>query len=255
MSIASEIQRLYGVRGDILQAIADKGVTVPSGSKLDDCPELISSITGGGGSGVYIPDVAISESAMFKKFFPIKEYGREEKISSDLVYDGSAWLYNNPLIINTDFSAKTTDEFEIAVTFKKTSYSTSGRCLIGCVNGYFYNFTIEYDGNGFFVGIPSTGYDWSAQIILPTTLQNSEWYTVLLVQSNKIITLTVKDKDGNVVSSTTKTGYNLIDESNFRQLELGGCNASNIIHWNGLIDLKKTCIKKNGAVLWGANSL
>ena len=31
MSIASEIERLYGVRGDILQAIADKGVTVPAG--------------------------------------------------------------------------------------------------------------------------------------------------------------------------------------------------------------------------------
>lgn len=49
MSISSEITRLYGVRGDILQAISDKGVTVPSGSKLDDCPELIAAISGGGG--------------------------------------------------------------------------------------------------------------------------------------------------------------------------------------------------------------
>lgn len=48
MSIASEIERLYGARGDILQAIADKGVTVPSGAKLADCPELISLISGGG---------------------------------------------------------------------------------------------------------------------------------------------------------------------------------------------------------------
>lgn len=49
MSVASEIERLYGVRGDILQAIADKGVTVPSGSKLDDVPGLIAAISGGGG--------------------------------------------------------------------------------------------------------------------------------------------------------------------------------------------------------------
>lgn len=48
MSIASEIERLYGARGDILQAIADKGVTVPSGSKLDDAPGLIAAISGGG---------------------------------------------------------------------------------------------------------------------------------------------------------------------------------------------------------------
>jgi len=49
MSIESEITRLYGVRNNILQAIANKGVDVPSGSKLADCPELIASITSGGG--------------------------------------------------------------------------------------------------------------------------------------------------------------------------------------------------------------
>lgn len=52
MSIASEITRLYGVRNDILHAIGEKGVTVPAGSALDDCPELIGMIpTGGGGGG------------------------------------------------------------------------------------------------------------------------------------------------------------------------------------------------------------
>lgn len=48
MSIASEITRLQGVKSDILQAIADKGVTVPAGSALDDCPGLIADISGGG---------------------------------------------------------------------------------------------------------------------------------------------------------------------------------------------------------------
>lgn len=49
MSIASEITRLQGVKSDILQAISDKGVTVPAGSALDDCPDLIASIPSGGG--------------------------------------------------------------------------------------------------------------------------------------------------------------------------------------------------------------
>lgn len=53
MSIASEITRLQGVKSDILQAISDKGVTVPVGSALDDCPDLITSISGGGG---FLPD-------------------------------------------------------------------------------------------------------------------------------------------------------------------------------------------------------
>lgn len=54
MSIASEIQRLQGVRTNIFDAITNKGVTVPSGSKLADCPELISLISGGGGDTVVI---------------------------------------------------------------------------------------------------------------------------------------------------------------------------------------------------------
>jgi len=51
MSIASEITRLQGVKADILGAIVDKGVEVPIGSMLADCPDLIAAITGGGGGG------------------------------------------------------------------------------------------------------------------------------------------------------------------------------------------------------------
>ena len=54
MSIASEITRLQGVKADILQAIVDKGVEVPSDSMLADCPRLIASISGGGNIGVYL---------------------------------------------------------------------------------------------------------------------------------------------------------------------------------------------------------
>jgi hypothetical protein len=45
MSIASEITRLQGVKADILTAIGNKGVTVPVGSALDDCPGLIGEIS------------------------------------------------------------------------------------------------------------------------------------------------------------------------------------------------------------------
>lgn len=50
MSIASEITRLYNVRGDIFDAIDAKGVSVPASSVLDDAPELISQIQSGGGA-------------------------------------------------------------------------------------------------------------------------------------------------------------------------------------------------------------
>lgn len=51
MSIVSEIKRLHNNvinlrenTDSILEAIANKGVEVPSGSKLDDCPRLIGQI-------------------------------------------------------------------------------------------------------------------------------------------------------------------------------------------------------------------
>lgn len=56
MSITYQLQRLRtniaNMRqdvSDILDAIRNKGVTVPSGSKLDDVPGLIASISDGGG--------------------------------------------------------------------------------------------------------------------------------------------------------------------------------------------------------------
>lgn len=54
MSISSEITRLQGVKADIISAIRDKGVDVPSGTMLGECPSLIDTISGGGG------DVSVS---------------------------------------------------------------------------------------------------------------------------------------------------------------------------------------------------
>lgn len=51
MSIASEIQRLSGIRSDIFDSITNKGVTVPVGSTFSSCPDLIDSIQTGGGGG------------------------------------------------------------------------------------------------------------------------------------------------------------------------------------------------------------
>lgn len=48
MSIADQITRLQGVKADIISAIQNKGVDVPSGATLGDCPDLIEAISGGG---------------------------------------------------------------------------------------------------------------------------------------------------------------------------------------------------------------
>lgn len=52
MSVQSEITRLETAKASIVAAIEGKGVTVPSGAKLDALAALIESIeAGGGGSG------------------------------------------------------------------------------------------------------------------------------------------------------------------------------------------------------------
>lgn len=49
MSIATEIARIAKNISDSLDAVAAKGVTIPTGSTSDDLPSLIAQITGGGG--------------------------------------------------------------------------------------------------------------------------------------------------------------------------------------------------------------
>lgn len=56
MSIASEITRLSGNISNSLDAVAAKGVTVPSGSTSDDLPQLIAAIPTGSGAAISIVD-------------------------------------------------------------------------------------------------------------------------------------------------------------------------------------------------------
>lgn len=102
MSITSEMQRLHtninNIRENtdsILEAIANKGVTVPSGSKLDDVPGLIAQIPYGsniiGGKAyktVRMPDgkVWMAENLDFK-FCNISGSGSPTT--------PNAWYYNN----------------------------------------------------------------------------------------------------------------------------------------------------------------
>ena len=48
MSIASEITRLQTAKSDLKTAIEGKGVTVSSGTTLDDYADLVDSIQAGG---------------------------------------------------------------------------------------------------------------------------------------------------------------------------------------------------------------
>ena len=63
MSVQSEITRLTTAKSDISTAITNKGVTVPSGTKLDGMAALIDSISGG--EDVIIKQVTFNPSANY----------------------------------------------------------------------------------------------------------------------------------------------------------------------------------------------
>ena len=63
MSVQSEITRLTTAKSDISTAITNKGVTVPSGTKLDGMAALIDSISGG--EDVIIKQVTFNPSSNY----------------------------------------------------------------------------------------------------------------------------------------------------------------------------------------------
>ena len=143
MSIASEITRLQGVKSDILQAISDKGVTVPVGSALDDCPGLIASISGGGGGGVpYLKNImattgvkVVDENGNIGGSFLIPRYSETQ-------------YYNNFAIVipGADYSHEELGQ----VTFVDTTATIGGRTYrtvtIAGVTWLAENLDLKFDG-------------------------------------------------------------------------------------------------------------
>ena len=66
MSIQSEITRITNKRDASFVAVANKGVTVPAGSTIDDLPDLIDAIPSGGGS-IIIQDTPDSHGGTIRE--------------------------------------------------------------------------------------------------------------------------------------------------------------------------------------------
>lgn len=157
MSIASEIARLQGVKSDILQAISDKGVEVPSGSKLDDCPDLIASISGGGGGGgvPYLKNIMPTTG--------VKVVDESGYIGGDFLGVYYPSTYNNFAVVipGADYSASGLG----SVTFVDTTTTIGGRVYrtvtIGGVTWLAENLDYKFSGCGIGGGgTPTTPNAW-----------------------------------------------------------------------------------------------
>lgn len=103
MSIASEITRLQGVKSNILQAISDKGVDVPAESALDDCPDLIASISGGGGGDT----LRVARIDSVRGNFIVDDNGYIGlRLNDYFPHDGGTFLDNYAVVVSgADFSS------------------------------------------------------------------------------------------------------------------------------------------------------
>lgn len=192
MSIASEIARLQGVKSDILQAISDKGVEVPSGSKLDDCPDLIASISGGGGGGgvPYLKNIMPTTG--------VKVVDESGYIGGDFlgVYYPSTNYYNNFAVVipGADYSASGLG----SVTFVDTTTTIGGRVYrtvtIGGVTWLAENLDYKFSGCGIGGnGNPATPNAWyyennEASYGIDGTYKCGllyNWYAVKLLNDNR----------------------------------------------------------------------
>lgn len=126
MSIQSEINRISGNVSDALDAIEDKGVTIPSGANSDDLADLIAQITGGGGGSVYIRDTTDSHGGT------IREIMSEDEITVDslsVTQNGtytapSGTVYNE---VTVDVSGGGGSEDPVKVTIVGSGYPQYGK--------------------------------------------------------------------------------------------------------------------------------
>ena len=108
MSISTELARLAAAKDDIAAEITAKGVTVPTGTKLDGMPELIAQITGGGALINGMPFMAGT-------FTPAEDLTSEYIIAppascAPLMFDGESWVTNriyNKLLLSVYLTPQT----------------------------------------------------------------------------------------------------------------------------------------------------
>lgn len=154
MSIASEIQRLSGIRSDIFDSITNKGVTVPESATFSSCPDLIDSIQTGGGGG-----------------------------SNDFLYN-TAYTASGICNIVGDFTA-TQNQVETYGALDKTAYNqvVKNGFSASAFNGFYINWS-GVSADIVRQGVPIQVYSQTAALTKGTPVKTGSYTYSALISSN-----------------------------------------------------------------------
>ena len=148
MSIQSEINRIAGAKSDIADAIEDKGVTVPSGTKLDGMANLIGQISGGSGklnstqaADAYDPTATYAVGD--KVSYAGNVYSCISAISTPEAWDSTHWDQVDPIQDQVDDVRNTLTQLE-------TNVGKILPVITGTTNnsGYIINSKDYFEANG-----------------------------------------------------------------------------------------------------------
>ena len=237
MTVASEIARLQGVKANILDAIAAKGVTVPSGSKLDDAPDLIASISVGGET---IPDLSKVNYAIF----------------NGATLENSRYIRRNNTTVGNEFCYPVSapingKSFHIHIRTKFVGMSGI-EAIIGVFGPSNYGYcAIHYDTNQekIWLGFPdSTGSSWQSTSTWKSCVLNIDTYYDFDIVYDKTDLSVVFKVNNIVIDSYTLNESPLISNDTFAF----GRNYNSSYLSNLEIDTYKSYVEAEGILVWGS---
>ena len=159
MSISSEITRISNAKTAIAQSIANKGVTVPSGTKIDGMASLIDSIQTGGGGAVQPSKALTVTSNGTTTITPDAPYDAIKQVDLTVNVSGGGAIDYTTIATtwakyNCDFSV--VDDKTISVTGNFT-----GLAAVLCLDGAsFAVFTLGNPPAGTATSLCLNGYVW-----------------------------------------------------------------------------------------------
>lgn len=252
MSISSEIERIQSAKSDIITAIENKGVTVPTGATIDALPELIDSIPGGGGGGGGVIDkitpFGINEFSPKVNLLPTRIENDKFIVGSGLnsqagifptigIIDGTK-INELEIIVKLNFKLNQGqgDSWFVTNSFSSVDNLTSDKVIeLGCNSGgLLFRVNDTYAGS------------------YPVNIINNDKKFKLVVNRQNV-RIYVKDTNNNWSQIFLSESFpGVLD---FKKNVLPGfgykSNYSNILGGGSVIYLNETCIKVDGVILWG----